>query len=114
MMLAVRRCAFRSAVHHETKKTEYGKQFAGGKKVTMVPDKNSEHITAEFFHRQKRVWVTFHYYVSSIQNFDGTAGWEKKKNSATLPENPQIFWENATKAPVLDAQTLFKTEMVWA
>jgi len=109
-----RQVRIRSAIDNNTKKTEYGKQYPGGKKMNMVADKNGDHITAEFFHKLKKIWVTFHYYVVPVQNLDGTAGWAKKKNTGMLPENPQIFWKTATKVAASEGQPVFNTQLVWA
>lgn len=109
-----RKIRIRAGMHATTKKTEYGKQFPNGKKVTMVNDANGDHFTGEFFHKPTGKWVSFHYYCVPIQNPDGTAGWDKKKSGiAKLPKIPEIYWSSAKKVAESEDQELFETIVVW-
>lgn len=80
-----------TGIHKET--NDY---FANGVPTgKLIPDKDGDHITAEFFRPKEKDWVVFHLYVKQVRN-QGKLTYVPNNG---VKNNPRIYFETKSATP---------------
>ncbi|KAK5938563.1 hypothetical protein PMZ80_008752 [Knufia obscura] len=80
-----------ACIHKET--NDY---FANGVPTgKLIPDKDGDHITAEFFRPKEKDWVVFHLYVKQVRN-QGKLTYVPNNG---VKNNPRIYFETKSATP---------------